>query len=239
MYIEFEKKYDLRTSDFDCYGKLLPASILDIFQDIAGAHAEEMGIGFEAMMQKQLIWVLIRVKYEILSEAAMHQPVMVKTWPLTPDRIGFQREYLMIDMNGTPLVKGTSEWVLMHSEKRRLMPVKGAILVDGEYHTKKNFEEKLTKIADFDTASEPYHVLTGFTDCDVNGHINNTKYANYALNAIKPSKDEVIRSFQIDYHHEVKLDTTISLNVKREDSHIYVKGSSDEGEKKFSCRIDV
>ena len=35
-----ERKYHLRTSDFDMRSRILPASVLDLFQDAAGEHAK-------------------------------------------------------------------------------------------------------------------------------------------------------------------------------------------------------
>ena len=40
MTIKYEQTYQLRTGDFDRFAHLLPSSILDVFQDVAGVNAE-------------------------------------------------------------------------------------------------------------------------------------------------------------------------------------------------------
>ena len=47
----------LTAKHFDARGNVLPAVVLDLFQKAAGHHAECLGVGFEAMIAKNLLWV--------------------------------------------------------------------------------------------------------------------------------------------------------------------------------------
>ena len=42
----------LRNSDFDCNDVLLPSAVLELFQDIAGEHADEINIGYKDLFAK-------------------------------------------------------------------------------------------------------------------------------------------------------------------------------------------
>ena len=117
----FKIKYDLRTNDFDKFNHIKLSSVLDLFQDAAGRHAEEIGVGFEAMKSRSYFWVLIRSKFQIISQPVIHQKVIVKTWPLAPNKFIYRREYSVESENGDKLIVGSSEWVVMHSERRRLV----------------------------------------------------------------------------------------------------------------------
>lgn len=239
MLAQFERNYYLRTSDFDCRWRLQPASILDLFQDVAGAHAQVLGIGGDTMLEKKLLWVLTKVKFQILAPAHMFQEVRVKTWPLSPGRIGFQREYLIEDMEGHPLVKGSSQWVMVHSEERRFMPVKDVYPADIEYRTEQMFEGKLLRIRDFEAQGEPCLRLPGWSDMDINGHVNNTKYANYILDALKPAEEDCIDSFQIDYHRELQSGGLLQVYTRREENCLLACGRNEAGENMFACRIEL
>lgn len=236
MAMIYEKKYNLRTSDFDCCTKLTPAAILDLFQDVAGQHAEELGIGRAPMLQKQLLWVVVRVKFEVLKDAVFGSAVKVKTWPLPAVRASFQREYQILDENGELLVKGSSEWVLMHSERRRLVPIREVYPNTDEFCTDKNFEGKFTKLPDFDALDEGIRMQPQFTDIDMNNHVNNTKYVNFVLNAVDPG-DAAIEAVQIDYSKELQKGTPFVLHILQEENAIRAKGMSEEGDKCFACRI--
>jgi len=237
MNTKFETEYYLRNTDFDRRGKILPSSVLDLFQESAGAHSEELGIGSSRMNAMQLLWVLVRVKYEILGEVLPHTTVQAKTWPLVPSRLGFQREYLITAADGTELIRGTSEWVLVHSEKRKIVAVKDVYPFSEGFETRKVFEEKTAKLHDFIPISAGITVTPGYSQLDTNGHVNNTKYANYIIDLLSPSENESIRLFQIDYHKEVLAGVSLSLFCNREENGALIKGVNETGEKMFTCKI--
>lgn len=233
----FSKMLDLRTSDFDCRRKIMPSSVLDIFQAVAGEHAVELGCGFDTLITKQLLWVLIRTKYTVLNDPAMYERVRVKTWPLPPSRVGFQREYLIESEDGKPLVKGTSDWVVIHSEKRKIMPAGNVYPENFEFCKDKMYETRSGKVPDFENTSEGIKVCPGFSQLDMNGHVNNTKYANYAMDAIDPTENDIVESFQIDYRHEVQRGDELTVVTERRDSSVLVKGVNTAGETMFSCEV--
>ncbi len=239
MQARFEREYWLRTSDFDRYGRLQPASILDLFQDAAGGHAAVLGIGGNVMIEKQLMWVLTKVRYQVLAPAHMFQKVKVQTWPLTPSRIGFQREYCIRDEQDGILVKGSSQWVLMHAQKRSFMPVKDVYPMDLEFSTEQMFEGKIQRIRDFEPQGEAFALQPGFSDLDINGHVNNTKYANYVLNALRPAAEEAIVSLQIDYHRELQEGAKVLVEKRREDGLVLACGRNEAGDNMFACRMEL
>ena len=239
MNVSLEKDYYLRISDFDRFGRLKASSILDIFQDIAASHANDIGIGFEAMIANKTIWVLTKVKFEVLKNPKLYETVHVKTWPLKPGKICFQREYYIEDLEGNPVVKGTSEWVVIHSEKRRMVAAGDIFPIKEGFLTDVMFEEKLKKIPDFESTNEPYCFKTTFSDCDINGHVNNTKYANYVFDALDFKEPVNIKTFQIDYCHEVVSGTDLHIHFENENGIVNAKGTDDNGDKKFACHIEL
>lgn len=231
------REYYLRTSDFDYCKRLHASSILDLFQDVAGIHAEILGCGHSAFLKNSRIWVLVRVKFKVLSTPEMFQKVTVKTWPLPPSRAGFQREYLIEDENGKVLVKGSSDWVIIDSETRRLLPTKDVYPFEDGFIETKVFEDKNTKIFDFTAEKEGEVFLPTFSDIDMNNHVNNTKYANFVLNTVGLTKGQSIKEMQIDYRHEVKSGEAIKIAYRIEENEISAKGIDQNGETKFFCKI--
>ncbi len=225
----------LRASDFDCNRQIKPSAILDLFQEAAGAHAKELGIGFEDIIEKGLLWVITKEKFEVLQRPEMHSEVVVHTWPSEPSRITFEREYLIESVEGEPLVKGTSEWVIVSAEKRKIVPVKDLYPLES-FVTDKMFEGKFAKVQDLETADFQGRVTPTFCDLDMNYHVNNIKYADYVLNAID-LKGRKITFFQLDFHKEVKKDDEICLLVADGGEQILAKGLNAAGEKMFCCEI--
>ncbi len=232
----FEKEFYLRTSDFDCRMELQPSAVLDLFQDVAGEHARALGIGREKMAEEHLAWVIVKARYRVLRTPAQFDRVRVSTWPRPPRRSLFQREYRIADMQGEPLVIGSSEWVVIHTERRRLMAV-GDVYPMKEFLDEENFPEGFSRLADFVGEGEPCVIRPQFTDIDTNGHVNNIKYANYIMNALSPRKEEHLRDFEIEYHREVMANAPFSLSVLRNEGAALVKGLGEDGAKMFCARI--
>lgn len=234
---QYEKNYYLRTSDFDCRGKILPSAVLDLFQDTAGSHADKLGIGYDEMIKHGFVWVLTKVKFKIFFDAKMHRSVKVKTWPLKPGILSFNREYCVEDENGELLIKGTSEWVVMHSIKRKIVPMNDVYPIKEGFVEKRMFDEKLGKVHDFETVSDGYKTVPGFSQLDINGHVNNTKYANYVLDVLDLQDEEMINVFQLDFKNEVKKGEELFLYSKREGNEISIKGQNVSGLNMFLCKI--
>ncbi len=235
----FSEKFHLRTSDFDTNGHIKPSAVLDLFQEVAGAHAKSLGIGFLDLAKNGLLWVLVKVKYKIVGEISMHQSVMVKTWPLKPAKIILGREYTIEDMSGNVLCIGTSEWVLMNAATRKFATTDNLYPLD-DFCEDKNFEDKIRKIPDFDAQDAlSYTITPTFCDFDINGHVNNIKYADYVINLIKPAKNQKIQQLQLDFHREIKGNTSVNIYAQSLENEIVAKGIDEGGEKMFCCKINL
>ena len=233
----YTARYTLRAADFGLYSRLRPSSILDIFQDVAGRHAIELGCDGPTLLRRDLAWVIVKLRYRVLAPAKMYQSVVVSTWPLAPGRIGYQREYRIADEQGNTIVEGSSEWVLMDVSARRIAAA-GNIYPLNEYCGEKLFSDGFPRLRNFEPQDETYSCLPPFSDFDLNGHVNNTKYANFVLDALQPQPKDVISSFQLDYHREVLPGVKLNIVHRRDGNTVLARGDNEQGEKMFSCRIE-
>lgn len=235
----WQNNYTLRAGDFDCFNRIKPSAVLDLFQDAAGQHAEALGVGFEDMLKRGFLWVVTRVKFEIITAPERYQTVLIKTWPLEPNRINYRREYGIEDLNGNLLIKGSSEWVVLHSTERRFLSVPDLYPFSDNFHDEKAFEGKIGKIRNFEPDSNPYKITPAFCELDINGHVNNIKYADFVLDAVNPQSTDVLKTFQIDYRKEVMQGTSLNVRYLRNEDGIFVKGDNDSGDTAFTCKIEL
>ncbi len=238
MPLELKRPYQLRTGDFDRYGRVKPAAVLDVFQDIAGLQAEDMGIGRDRMLAEGVFWAVVRMKYEVIAQPSLHEAVIARTWPYAPSRFTFQRDYTMSDESGKLLIKASSEWTLMDIRTRSLAKVTDHCATDGDYCTDRSFESRVRRVPPFDLdpgAQPVYTVVPRESDVDVNGHVNNARYAAYAFDALNLDAEYQLHTFQIDFKHEVLVGQPLSLHVKREDEKALVAGVNENGDVAFAC----
>ena len=73
---------------------------------------------------------------------------------------------------------------------------------------------------------------------DINNHVNNTKYANYVLNAINPQNTDILKEFQIDYRKEVLEGTKLNIHHSKQDKTVLAKGQNDSGDIMFACKLE-
>lgn len=240
MTLERELDYRLRWMDFDRYGRLQPASVFDIFQDAATIHANEMGMSRDAMVQRGVFWAVVRSKLEIVKAPEQCQAVKVRTWPHTPTRFSFLRDFTMRDAAGDLLVKAMNEWVLMDLESRTFVSVKDYYSGPDDFDETRAFEGKLRKIADFAEGNRPVvEIVPRYSDIDVNGHVNNARYANYVIDALNPDERGAMKTLQIDYRHEVLPGVPLAMHTLVEDGRVVSKGVNEQGETAFACLIEI
>lgn len=241
MTIEMEHDHRLRWMDFDRYGRMQPTAMLDLFQELAITHAEELGIGRDAMLENNVVWVVVRTKLEVVREPKFGSVVTVRTWPHSLSRFSFIRDFAMRDEEGNLLVKATQEWVLMDFGSRKFASAKDAYHGEHDFDDARAFESKPRKISDIDDMPEEpsYTVVPSYTDIDVNGHVNNAMYANYVVNALNPGPEGAIRTLQIDYRHEALPGVPLDLYLREDEGRIVAKALNPEGGIAFVCAIEL
>lgn len=127
----------------------------------------------------------------------------------------------------------------MNFETRRFSSAKDAYHGPHDFDEARAFEQKPRKISDFEIEGEPAFVVTpAYTDIDVNGHVNNAVYPNFVMNALNPGPEGSLRTFQIDYRHEVLPDVPLSLYVHREGESVRVKAINPEGTVLFASALE-
>lgn len=216
---EFIKTYTLRTSDFNCNKKLRPSSVLDLFQDAAGIHAKLLGSGFEDFKKKNIAWVITGIKYEIIKDIGMYSDLSVKTWPLKPSAVKFQRDFTVC-FDGETVIKGSTMWSIIDFATRKISVQKNVYPEALDFKEEKSFDERFSKIILPEESTFTYKgsVKTVNSDIDVNGHVNNVKYPNFVTD-LCGTEVENYKSFRIEYHRELLLGEVVDIyGAKRADS---------------------
>lgn len=221
MIMKYETKITLFDSYFDANDNLSPKSILSIFQDVAARHADDIGVGFKTMVEKNLYWVLSRVKFDVLKMPKPTQTVIVQTWPHEKGRIDFDRDMKILSEDGETLVIATSKWCVIDTVERKLQRTENVNYI-GEICPDKNYEERFDKIAvPADTQQVSFVHKVKFSDLDHNKHMNNTNYASLVLNA---AENKTINHFEINFINECLLGDEIEVLTSKTEASEFVLG---------------
>lgn len=228
----------LYESDFDVSGQLKPCKVMENLQNIAADHAARLGFGWDALDGNSCLWVLskIRIRFDrIIDKNVRHYTLY--TWPLKPTRYFAERCFVALDDNGAQLFAATSIWLIIDRDSRKIVS-----------------SDRLAEIytCDFDSAHcdvpaqfERFRPDDGFalcyertmrrSDLDVNRHVNNTNYVNFALDAL--GGQERVREIEIVYHKELLLGDAVRVLCKRADGNAYIVGEN--GETCFTVKLTL
>lgn len=225
MKLKYTTKIKLYNSYFDINHNLSAKAILNIFQDVASFHGEEIGVGFEDLLKKDLYWVISRIKIDIKKMPVPDQTVVVETWPHEKSRVDFDRDLKITDESGEILLTGTSKWCVIDTTRRMLARTDN-VNYNGEIVNEKIYNERFGRIV-LPTASPEFafSYTVRFTDLDHNKHMNNTNYANLVLNA---TQHKEFKHFEINFINECKLDDNIMVYRVSDSENEYVFGKVDE-----------
>ncbi len=230
----------VHTKDVDQNDIIRPSAILDMFQDLAGLHAEELGVGYQHLKEKNYAWVVLYQRFEIKKLPPYLEQVNLITWPKPKNRLEFEREYLLKDRNGFDLVQGISNWVIIDLHTRGLVR-SDKIEFQGEYETYTNYKEKCKRKLNLDSTriEQYFEYEVTLEDIDHNGHMNNARYLNSIQNVFfNIDSKKYIRDVEISYIKEARYKDKIRIghySSKDKDAFIgYVKD-----EVCFECLIGV
>ncbi len=234
--IKFETDVWFRTLDFDSTDYITASAILSLFQDIAGLHAYNLGVGYEALLNKGYYWVLVRNEFEIFKNPEPLTKGRLVTWPHHKGRIDFNREYVLYDSLGDVVARGISKWVVINTTTRRLSRTDDIDFGPGDYVTNNFYNDVLKiKIPEFINFKEVGSHKVSKKDLDHNKHMNNSKYADIIIDLLPDNF--YINKMNIDYIKETRLNDLIKVYEYICEEYIYYLGKCGE-DNIFISRIE-
>ena len=168
----------------DAQMKLSIPDLFARFMDIATLHAEELGVGADAMFARGLFWLTVKTKVHILRRPRMLETVTLSTRPLVPERVKAIREY-RLEQAGELLAEGKTEWAVIDTGSGRLCPMAGIFPAELELASEAAYPAPFARIKpDFSGADTLGSYSVRSTDIDLGGHMNNVAYLRAVLGVL-------------------------------------------------------
>lgn len=212
-----EYTFQIESRYLDQYKRISPYAIFDVAQEAASTHAEEIGIGYQKMFDKHLIWVVARNKYVMIKDIHDTTFLRIKTWPQPHGRFESIRDFSIYNDRGNLCIKGSTLWCLYNIDSHRIVRMENAEVHD-DFCLNKNFDEPFNKITLGDEKQYQYcfehHV--NLMDLDRNHHMNNARYAELVYTAIAGNENTKIYSVEINYLKQAKLGDLITIKKNAE-----------------------
>lgn len=220
----YRKTYQITTNMLDCHDCLKMSTLLDVAQEVAGDHADELGCGFDTMIKQDLIWVIVRNYIEIIKKPINFKEIEVVTYPLKPRFVEFNRETEFYH-NGELFAVSRSTWMVINIKD---FSVKAPDFFKGFDDDLGYFKRRIRKLSVVDKSQlqKVKEVEVLYSMLDHNGHMNNTKYVDFYLDIFRPEFS--VKTLQIEYIKQSFLDDKLSLYIKENDGKRYLSGYKDD-----------
>ncbi len=221
----------IKSSQVDVNNKIKFDAILDFFQNLATAHATQMGMGFDKLKEtSNAFWVLSKIRFSLEGDIKQNDEVILKTWPLEPTTVRFLREYTIFSDKGKVL--GSSEWCILDFDTKMLRKFSTVKYPNDFCHlTNRSGAGEFLRLKE-EVCEENYNHThkSLFSDIDCNAHVNNVSYAKMALNAFTPDEFSSynFKSFEIHFVSQTYYGSEIKIYKKKLDDGVYVEGRLDD-----------
>jgi acyl-ACP thioesterase len=171
--------FRVQALDADAGNRLSPGALARFLQEVAAASADRLGFGYEALRARNHAWVLHGLRIRIAQRPGYHQLVHVATWPRELIRLLAFREFLVTDDAGRPVAAASSAWVVMDATTRRL--ARPDPYLDRPWRPDKALDRDPQQPAALTAPDAELPVRVRWSDLDLNGHLNNTRFLDLAL----------------------------------------------------------
>ena len=231
----YEKKYHIGTSDVDINLELKLSSLFLMMQDVATEHAEVLGVGMSQTIEKGQFWVITRYSVSIDKNPKYLEDIIVRTYPGDDKKFIFPRYFEIVNQDGEIVIRASSTWCVLKKEDRSisLNPFNGKVLPPEHHDGEEPLPLKV--IPDEKHLVETRKVR--YSETDLNGHLNNTKYIDYIIDLHDHVfyKEHRISHITINYEKEILAGDNVSLFSNGKNPE-YVNGSVD-GKNIFEAEI--
>lgn len=193
-------------------GKLGLFGLLNLLQETSWIHAEHLGFGVSSMEQHGLYWVVTRQHLKVHSWANYGDKLTIQTWVRAPEGSFTAREFKVLDEAGKEVALCTSTFIAIDRTTKKL-------LAAHELQSMESFTltQATGLVAEKIAVAGDYEILAQFqvrnSDLDINQHVNNTKYAQWVLDAIPYQFHKTLRlkSYAVNFLAETFLGDTVRI----------------------------
>lgn len=187
----------VRYYEVDCNGLVKPAAVFNFMQDAAASHVRQLGLSVADLKKKNLTWVISRLHLRLLQYPRGNDKITIHTWPSTRDGLFSCREYNICDEEGRALALATSSWAAVNITTRRPVRLKDN-LPDFPLNSERAIEDDFPSLPPLGRIDHEQCFQVRRSDLDINRHVNNAVYVDWALETVPPSIAERYRLAEIE-----------------------------------------
>jgi acyl-ACP thioesterase len=199
--------YDITSYHADFNQRLTPVSLFYFLQESAWKHANSRGFGWTHLAERNEFWVLAKMHVLIKQMPKWTEKIRVETWGKSPELLTAFRDFEFFNTNNQSIILATSSWHILNMQTHR--PTALSHFVDDFPIVNRHaIEEKPQKIQIPTSNTIKSNFFTIFSsDIDINQHVNNTKYVQWAMDCIpfEFQKQYLLSEIEVNFLSEARI----------------------------------
>jgi len=227
--------------DVDGRGQCRASALLGHMQEAATQAAEHGGFGREIIMGRHNgFWMLTRMWYRVRRPLRWSEELTIHTWHRGAKGAVSYRDYDLY-VGDERVGEGVSAWVLADADTHRLIRLSTVTEMAETHGGELRKEKTLNKLKAPVQLTDVERRVMRYSDTDINGHVNNTRYADFACDALRMDKlpvDKFLAEMQIGYLKECRPGEMLDIRLGEcEDGRTYLCGYDETGVARFDAAV--
>lgn len=221
----FKKEMEIRFCDCDRHNRARPETLLRMMADMAGVAFAQKGYSYDFLLKNKTVFLVTRAAVFIHRFPTADTKVVIETWERDVKGAQYYRDFCICSEAGELLIEGSTAWVAVDPESRRILRPESLQLVFDTHPERKADTLPLGRIKWDGTLTPTGERTIVYSDIDANQHTYNARYVGIACDVL-PSEmmDREITDFRISFKQEARQGETLRLETKLEEKRAVVIG---------------
>lgn len=242
MSVIYETQLRVDSRDVDLFNQCRPSAVLGLMQEAATQAAQDLGVSGPQIMDRYgCMWMVVRSWVELEAPLRWNDQITLQTWHRGASGVSTYRDFEFY-RDGQYIGQGVSSWVMVEADSRRMFRLKNLAEFQGTDGGERNKTIRLRRVKLPKVFDGRVRRDMGYSDTDINGHINNMRYADFACDALhleRLGQGEFVRSFQIGYLSECRAGDSILIDIARKGKELFVRGAGEDGADRFDFSLTL
>jgi len=207
--------YEISSHDVDFNGVVTVTARMRYMQESANIQVREMGPSNESLREMGQAFILSRFSMDVHAPLHSYEKIQAKTWGAGNRRLLFQRCFT-IEKDGKEVARAHATMGLLDIPSRKLLTAEhyhANFTYEPDFETPVDERMTLPKSTDEMVYCGDFHV--GYHVCDMNRHMNNTRYADVLLGHVNMDK-KWVKHLTIRFAQEAPMGESIRVYKKEE-----------------------
>lgn len=237
-----ECEFPVGSRNVDAENRCRPSALLSFLQEAGTTAAKDIGVSREEMLVwYNTFWMLARIWFRLSRPLGAQECLEVRTWHRGGKGVTMYRDFDLF-VKGEPVGEAVSAWVLADQDSRKMM--RFGDITQFRHTTGGSLckEIRLGKIKVPKDMPQVDRRRMHHSDTDINGHVNNARYADFATDALeletmKPGS--FISQMQLGYLAECLPGDEMTLHTARHEGTYFAQGVGGDGRARFDASLMI